>query len=54
MDSFYLVGIVEAVIHEPGDERGLAHALLPEEHQLELPQRVAEVSGRRHDCILVR
>ena len=45
-----LISVVKWVIHKPGDERGLAHALLSQEDKLELPQRVAgpEVCWRRH------
>ena len=45
-----LICVVEGVVHEARDERGLAHRLLAQEHQLELPQRVAEVPGGRHGC----
>lgn len=34
-----LVGGVELVIHEAGDDGGLAHRLVAEEHQLVLGQR---------------
>ena len=40
----YLVGVIKTVVHKPRDQRGLPYALLPEEHQLEFPERVAEVS----------
>ena len=46
----HLISIIEAVVHEPCDEWGLPDALLPQEHQFELPQRIAEISGGRHDC----
>ena len=45
-----LICVVEGVVHEARDERRLAHRLLAQEHQLELPQRVAEVPGGRHGC----
>ena len=45
----YLVSVVKTVVHESGDQGGLPHTLLPEEHEFKLPQRVSEVSGRRHD-----
>ena len=48
MRTIYLVGVVKAVVHEPGDQRCLPHALLSQEHQLELPQRISKVTGRRH------
>ena len=45
-----LVSIVEGVVHEPRDERGLAHRLLAEEDQLELPEWVVKrVARRGHD-----
>lgn len=37
--SGYLVGGVELVVHEPGDDAGLAHGLVAEEHQLVFGQR---------------
>ena len=43
-DFGYLVGVVELVVHEPGDDAGLAHGLVAEEHQLVLGQR------RHHRC----
>jgi len=44
-----LVGVVEGIIHEPGDEGGLSDRLLSEEDELELPEGVVErVSGRCH------
>ena len=43
-----LVRVVEGVVHEARDERGLPHRLLAQEHQLELSQRVAKVAGGRH------
>ena len=46
----HLISIIEAVVHEPCDEWGLPDALLPQKHQFELPQRIAEISGCRHDC----
>ncbi len=41
----YLVGVVKAVVHKSGDERGLADALLPEKDQFELPQRIPEIAS---------
>lgn len=35
----YLVGGVELVVHESGDDAGLAHGLVAEEHQFVLGQR---------------
>ena len=43
-----LVGVVEGVVHEAGDEGGLAHGLLAQEDQLELAEGIAEIAGRRH------
>jgi len=40
-----LVRVVEAVVHEASDQRGFPHALLAQEDQLELPQRIAKISG---------
>ena len=37
-----LVGVVEGVIHEPGDEGCFAYRLLAEEDELELSERVVE------------
>ena len=37
-----LVGVVERVVHEPGDEGRLADGLLAQEHELELSERVVE------------
>lgn len=48
-----LVSVVEGVVHEARDERRLAHRLLAQEHQLELPQRVSKVAGGRHVALLV-
>lgn len=31
-----LIGVVELVVHEAGDDAGLAHGLVPQEHQLVL------------------
>ena len=35
----YLVGVVEFVVHEAGDDAGLADGLVPKEHELVLGER---------------
>lgn len=50
-----LVSIVETVVHKPGDQRGLPNALLAQEDELELPQRVPEVAaaaGAGHEFLV--
>lgn len=49
-----LVGVVETVIHEPGDERGLANRLLPKEDQLEFPQRIGKFIRSRHFRLILK
>ena len=44
----YLVGVVELVVHEAGDDGRLAHGLVAQEHQLVLGQR------RHHRCHGIR
>eukprot|EP00963_Diacronema_lutheri_P008359 scaffold741_cov336-Pavlova_lutheri.AAC.70 len=44
----HLVGVVELVVHEPGDDAGLAHALVAQEHQLVLGQGRRGATGTCH------